>query len=137
MIRVRSKNVLLVAPDTFSVDLLPNNKLFRHIFTVGCIFPTIHEQQPNLIIFDYDYLANDIEKILRRMGANPAYNKIKVCCYKSKAHTKTDSLLKALGVDHIFYPEDFKKPAESKSLTSVISGIFDASLTSLLAKVSH
>jgi len=137
MIRIRSKNVLLVAADTFSVDLLSDNKMFRHISAVNSIFPTIHETKPNVVIFDYDHLAKDIEKILRRIGTNPAYSKIKICCYKTAAHTKTDSLLKALGVDHIFYPEDFKKPAESKNLPGVLSAIFEAPIINRLAKASN
>ncbi|SDQ01078.1 hypothetical protein SAMN05428975_5626 [Mucilaginibacter sp. OK268] len=137
MIRIRSKNVLLVAADNFSVELLSDNKMFRHVSTVSSIFPTIHETKPNIVIFDYDHLIKDIEKILRRIGSNPAYSKIKVYCYKTKAHTKTDSLLKVLGVDHIFYPEDFKKPAEGKNIAGVLSGIFDAPINNLLAKASN
>lgn len=137
MIRVRSKNVLLVAPETFSVELLANNKLFRHISAAASIFPSIHELKPNLVIFDYDYLTADIEKILRRINTNPAYSKIKVCCYKTREHTKTDSLLKALGVDYIFYPEDFKKAEKGNSITNVFSHIFDATFVGLLAKASN
>jgi hypothetical protein len=127
----------LVAADTFSVGLLADNKMFRHISVVSSIFPTIHEIKPNVVIFDYDHLIKDIEKILRRIVSNPAYSKIKVCCYKNAAHTKTDSLLKALGVDHIFYPEDFKKPAESKNIPGVLSAIFEAPIISRLAKASN
>jgi hypothetical protein len=127
----------LVAADTFSADLLPNNNMFRHISVAGSIFPTIHEIKPDVVIFDYDHLAKDMEKILRRIACNSAYNKIKVYCYKTAAHTKTDSLLKALGVDHIFYPEDFKKPAESKNIATALSGIFDAPIANLLAKASN
>jgi hypothetical protein len=128
--------VLLVAPDTFSVELLPNNKQFRHISASGNIFPTIHEQKPNLVIFDYDHLTADIEKILRRLQSNSAYSKIKICCYKQKEHTKEDSLLKVLGVDYIFYPGDFKKTEKSNIILNAFSGIFDATGMNLLAKVS-
>ena len=137
MIRIRSKNVLLVAADTFSAELLPNNKMFRHVSAISSIFPTIHETKPNVVIFEYDHLVKDMEKILRRMTANPAYNRIKIYCYKNAAHTKTDSLLKALGVDDIFYPEDFKKPAESKNIPSVLSAIFEAPIINRLAKASN
>ena len=137
MIRIRSKNVLLVAADTFSAELLPNNNMPRHISATGSIFPTIHEIKPDVVIFEYEHLAGDMEKILRRIGSNPAYNKIKVYCYKTAAHTKTDSLLKALGVDHILYPEDFKKPAENKTIATALSGIFDAPVANLLAKASN
>ncbi len=137
MIRVRSKNVLLVAPDTFSVVLLPNNKQFRHISSMSHIFPSIHEQKPNVVVFDYDHLSTDIEKILRRLQSNAAYSKIKICCYKQKEHTKIDSLLKVLGVDHIFYPEDFIKPEKSNGIVSAFTSVFDATVVNFLAKASN
>ena len=137
MIRVRSKNVLLVAPETFSVELLPDNKQFRHISIISHIFPSIHEQKPNLVILDYDHLTLDIEKILRRLQSNPSYSKIKICCYKNKEHTKVDSLLKALGVDHIFYPEDFKKTVKGNGIVNAFANIFDVSVLALLAKPSN
>ncbi|MDN3550769.1 hypothetical protein [Mucilaginibacter aquaedulcis] len=137
MISIRSKNVLLVAPDTFPVELLPESQLFRHISSIATIFPTIHELKPNLIILDHEYVIKDIERILRRISSNPSYNKIKVCCYKKTAHTKTDGLLKALGVDHIFYQEDFSKEAQSKNTSGVLSSILDTSIVHLLAKAVH
>lgn len=137
MIRVRSKNVLLIAPETFSVELLSNNKQFRHISATSHIFPSIHEQKPNVVILDYDHLTNDIEKILRRLQSNPAYGKIKICCYKQKEHTKTDGLLKALGVDHIFYPHDFEKAEKSNGIANAFANVFDAGLLGLLARTSN
>jgi PleD family two-component response regulator len=136
MIQVRSKNVLLVAPDTFSVELLPNNKQFKHISSTSRIFPAIHEQKPNLVILDYDHLNADIEKILRRLQSNPAYNKIKICCYKQKEHSKVDSLLKVLGVDYIFYPGDFNKAEKGNSVINAFSNIFDVPVMALMAKAS-
>lgn len=136
MIRIRSKNVLLVAPDNFSVELLPNNKQFRHISATRNIFPCIHEQKPNVVVFDYDYLCSDIEKILRRMQSNAAYSKIKICCYKQKEHTKVDALLKVLGVDQIFYPHDFKQPEKGKNMVTAVANVFDATIMGLLAKAS-
>ncbi|MDN3584175.1 hypothetical protein [Mucilaginibacter flavus] len=134
MIRIRSKNVLLVAPDNFSVELLPNNKQFRHISAPGNIFPAIHEQKPNVVIFHYEHLSTDIEKILRRIQSNTAYNKIKICCYKQKEHTKVDSLLKVLGVDQIFYPHDFKQPEKGKNMVTAVVNAFDVTVMGLLAK---
>ncbi len=134
MIRIRSKNVLLVAPDNFSVELLPNNKLFRHISGTGNIFPAIHEQKPDVVIFHYEHLGADIEKILRRIQSNTAYSKIKICCYKQKEHTKVDSLLKVLGVDQIFYPHDFKQPEKGKNMVTAVVNAFDATVMGLLAK---
>jgi hypothetical protein len=137
MISIRSKNVLLVAPDTFPVELLPDSQLFRQISTVASIFPTIHELKPNLIILDHEYVIKDIERILRRISSNSAYNKIKVCCYKKTAHTKTDSLLKALGVDHIFYQDDFNRAAQGKNTSGMLASILDTSIVHLLAKAVH
>ncbi|MDN5286801.1 MAG: hypothetical protein JWR38_3075 [Mucilaginibacter sp.] len=137
MIRLRSKNILLVAPDTFSVEFLSDNKPFRHISAVGSIFPTIHETKPNLVIFDYAYLSKDIERILRRLQTNQAYSKIKICCYKELPHTKTDDLLKTLGVDHILYQDDLKKSVQNKNTTGAFSTIFEAPIINLLAKTSH
>ncbi|MEN0055186.1 MAG: hypothetical protein AAGC65_16045 [Mucilaginibacter sp.] len=137
MISIRSKNVLLVAPDTFPVELLSDSQQLRHISTVASIFPTIHELKPNLIILDHEYVIKDIERILRRISSNTAYNKIKVCCYKNTEHTKTDALLKALGVDHIFYQEDFNKATQGKNSSSMLSSILDTSIVHLLAKAVH
>ena len=137
MIRVRSKVVLLVAPHIVGLELLPSNKVFKHISTSGAIFPSIHDIKPNLLILDYDYLAKDLEKILRRLSTNAAYKNIKICCYKNKWHSKVDPLLKTLGVDHIFYAEDMKEEAAGKNIFESIGGIFDAPLLNLLAKPAH
>ena len=80
MIHFRSERVLLVAPNIFSVQLLDSNKQIRHITSVDRVFPCIYETVPNLIVFDYDYMSHDLEKILRRIRTNPYYNKIKICC---------------------------------------------------------
>jgi hypothetical protein len=123
MIRVRSKVVLLVAPHVVGLEVLPNNKVFKHISTASTIFPSIHDIKPNLLILDYDHLINDIEKILRRLSANPSYKNIKICCYKNKWHSKVDPLLKTLGVDHIFYAEDMKEEATRKSVFDAIGNV--------------
>ena len=136
MIRVRSKYVLLVAPENFSVELLSDNKQFRHVFSANNIFPSIHEMKPDLVIFDYDHLVKDIEKVLRRIQTNQAYSKIKICCYKNKEHSKIDSLLKILGVDYIFYPADFNAPVKSKFVTNMFS-LFEAPVKNQLAKATH
>lgn len=136
MIRVRSKNVLLVAPDSFSVELLPNNKQFRQISATSRIFPYIHEIKPDVLVFDYDHVSADIEKILRRLKSNPAYSRIKICCYKIKEQPKADSLLKVLGVDQIFYEDDFKTVEKSKGILSAASAIFEATIIPMLAKTS-
>lgn len=136
MIRVRSKVVLLVAPQIVGLDVLPNNKVFKHISTAATIFPSIHDIKPNLLILDYDHLVNDIEKILRRLSANPSYKSIKICCYKNKWHSKVDPFLKTLGVDHIFYAEDMKEEASRKNVFDAIGNvIMDGTFFSLLKPV--
>lgn len=136
MIRVRSKVVLLVAPHVVGLEVLPNNKVFKHISTTAAIFPALHDIKPNLLILDYDYLVNDIEKILRRLGTNAAYKSIKICCYKNKWHSKVDPFLKTLGVDHIFYAEDMKAEATRKSVFEAIgSVIMDGPFLNLLKPV--
>lgn len=137
MIRVRSKIVLLVAPEVVGVKVLPNNKVFKNISAISSIFPSIHEIQPNLLILDYDYLINDIEKILRRLSTNPAYKNIKICCYKNKWHSKVDPFLKTLGVDHIFYAEDMKEEPVRKNIFESMSGMLDVPVLNLLAKPAH
>jgi len=136
MIRTRFKKVLLVAPDVFPDQLLTDYKNVKHIAAISGIFPSLFELNPNVIIFDYDYLANDIEKILRRIKINRFYDKLKICCYKSEPNTKTDSLLRALGVDHVFYQEDFAKQ-KSKNILHSVSAMFDTSIMKWVAGVSH
>lgn len=137
MIRVRSKIVLLVAPEVVGVKVLPNNKVFKQISAVSSIFPSIHEIKPNLLILDYDYLINDIEKTLRRLNTNPSYKNIKICCYKNKWNSKVDPLLKTLGVDHIFYAEDMKEEPVRKNIFESMSSMLDVPVLNLLAKPAH
>ena len=77
MIRTRFKKVLLVAPDIFPDQLLTDCKDVKHIQAVSCIFPSLFELNPNLIILDCDYVGSDIEKIIRRIKINKFYNKLK------------------------------------------------------------
>lgn len=136
MIRTRFKKVLLVAPSVFPEQLLNDCENVKHIDAIGGIFPTLFEQNPNVLIFDYDYLANDIERILRRIKINRFYDKLKICCYKSEPNTKTDSLLRALGVDQVFYRADISRE-KSKSLLSNVGDIFDTGIRKIVAGVSH
>ena len=136
MIRIKSEKVLLVAPNVFSVELLSTNKQIRHITAAGSIFPSLYQMNPNLIVFDYDYLSQEMENIIRRIRTNPYYNKIKICCYKTKAERKTDSLLTVLGVNYIFYHEDMKKPIVKHQINQ-IRAILDASLLNLLVTAAY
>jgi hypothetical protein len=89
---------------------------------------------PNIIVFDYDYLSEDMEKILRRIRANPYYNKIKICCFKSSPNRKIDGFLKVLGVNHVIYKDELQNSA--KGAINHVKSIFDPTLTDLLVSAS-
>lgn len=134
MIHFRSERVLLVAPNIFSVQLLDSNKQIRHITSVDRVFPCIYEMIPNLIVFDYDYLSKDLERILRRIRTNPYYNKIKICCFKSSPNRKIDEFLKVLGVNHVIYKDELHNA--SKSTLSHVKSIMDAKVADLLVNAA-
>lgn len=134
MIQIKSERVLLVAPNIFSVTLLASNKQIKHITSVDRVFPSIHEMIPNLIVFDYDFLNKDMEKILRRIRTNPYYNKIKICCFKSGPNRKIDEFLKVLGVNHVIYKEELHNP--TKTSINHVRSILDAAVTDLLVNAS-
>ena len=137
MIRKHFKKVLLVAPDVFPGQLLTDYKNLKHISIVSNIFPCLYELNPEMVIFDYDYIGDDIQKVLRRISINKFYDKLKVCCYKTYRNEKTDSLLKALGVNYLIYQEDLIKPEKNKTLLNNLSAIFDTSILKWVANVSH
>jgi hypothetical protein len=134
MIHFRSERVLLVAPNIFSVQLLDSNKQIKHITSVDRVFPCIYEMTPNLIVFDYDYLSKDLERILRRIRTNPYYNKIKICCFKSGPNRKIDEFLKILGVNHVIYKEELHNASEST--LSHVKSIMDAKVADLLVNAA-
>lgn len=132
MIRFKQGKILVVAPATSLVPV-PSNKQVLHITRTDRVFPVIHEQQPNTIILDHDYLGTDTEKILRRLTGNPHYRKIKIACYKAKAHTRVDDLLKTLGVQQFIYAAD-AQPKEKNSTVTALSEMLEARLISTLAE---
>jgi hypothetical protein len=134
MIHFRSERVLLVAPNIFSVQILASNKQIRHVTSVDRVFPCIYEMIPNLIVFDYDYLNQDLEKILRRIRTNPYYNKIKICCFKTGPNRKIDEFLKVLGVNHVIYKDELHNA--SKSTINHVKSILDSTVTDLLVSAS-
>jgi hypothetical protein len=134
MTRNKFERVLLVAPNIFSVQILTVNKQIKHITRADRVFPSIYEMSPNIIVFDYDYLSDDMEKILRRIRTNPYYNKIKICCFKSGPNRKIDSFLKVLGVDHVIYKADLHN--KTKPAISYVKSIFDAAITELLVSAA-
>jgi len=122
---IKPKSLLIVA-DNASDIILPVKKNVVYINCISRIFPAIHEHKPVGIILDYDFLQKDTEKILRRLMSNPFYNGIKISCYKSKPHTKVDSLLKVLGVQQFIFAEEQKQPTTStptKMLTKVLNSV--------------
>ena len=130
----KSERVLLVAPNIFSVQLLACNKQIKHISSVKGVFPAIYEMAPNIIVFDYDYLSEDMEKILRRIRTNPYYNKIKICCFKSSANRKINGFLKILGVDHVIYKNELQN--STKTAIEQVKSIFDPAVTDLLVNAA-
>lgn len=128
MIRTRFKKVLLVAPEIFPNQLLADYTNVRHVTAASSVFPSIYEQSPDVIVFDYELMGKEFEKTLRRIKTNKFYNKIKICCFKNTVNEKTDSFLKVLGVDHMIYREQLTENAKSKSLLNTFNSVIDASI---------
>jgi hypothetical protein len=122
---ISPKPLLVVAEIATNIPV-PTKKNVVLITDNNRIFPSIHELKPIGIVLDYDYLGNDIEKILRRLTSNPFYSKIKIYCYKSRPHTKVDGLLIALGVQQFIYTQAGKQPKISvtgKILHYILDGV--------------
>ncbi|HEY4322906.1 MAG TPA: hypothetical protein VGN20_02940 [Mucilaginibacter sp.] len=132
MSRSRVKKVLLVSPRTFPEGLLCEYDCIKQIENAASLFPSLYEFNPDVVILDYEYIGKDIEKIIRRIKLNKFYSKLKVCCYKSVPNEKTDSLLKAIGLDQLIYKEDLSKPAKSKTALNHLSAIFEESILMLV-----
>jgi hypothetical protein len=136
MIRTRFRKVIIVAPAIFPDQLVDDYTSVKHIQAVNCIFPALFELNPNLIIFDYDYIGSDIEKILRRIKVNKFYSKLKICCYKSTRDEEADGLLKALGVDQLFYRDDFNKQQKEQTARGNFNPI-DAAILKWVPSISN
>lgn len=106
MLFQNSGKVLLVSPSNFSVPILAGKKVIRHVTTLDRVFPAIHEDQPNIIVFDYDHYSEGMEKFLLRLRGNKFYNKIKVYCYKTDVDQRTDAYLKELGANFVVYKDE-------------------------------
>jgi hypothetical protein len=137
MIRTRFKKVLLVAPEISSQQLTSDYKNVRHIHTINNIFPSIYESTPNLIVFDYNFINKDMEKIIRRIRTNNFYSKIKICCYKLKVEPKADSLLKAIGVDFFVYEEELRTIQKSKNIFSIFTEMLERPALGTLSNVHN
>jgi hypothetical protein len=79
----------------------------HHITSIAKIFPALYQYKPGTIVIDYEFLNSEAEKVIRRIRTNPYHKKLKICCLKSSVNNKTDSLLMAIGVDHLIYKNDF------------------------------
>jgi len=137
MIRTRFKRVILVAPEIFPEQLAAGYSRVRHVTSAMHIFPSIHELNPDLIIFDQDYLGRDLENILRRIQTNKFYNRVKIFCYKTDPHEKTDSFLKVLGVDEFIYSKDLVTIKKGNTLFNAVHSVIDTSILKLVASVSN
>ncbi len=132
MIRTRFKKVLLVSPVNSSNQLPADYENVRHIRALDRIFPSIFELSPNLIVFDYNYISKDMEKIVRRIRTNQFYSKIKICCYKAKIEPKADSLLKAIGVDYFIYEEELQAVQKHRLIPHLFAEILDQPVLAML-----
>jgi hypothetical protein len=138
MIRTRFKKVLLVAPDIFPDQLIADYGNVKHVSTTTGIFPSIYEVSPDVIVFDYEFVGKDLENVLRRIRVNKFYNKIKICCYKNTPNEKTDSLLKALGVDQLVYREDLvAKAVNNSKVLNTVNSFIDASIIKWVANATN
>ncbi|RWY49368.1 hypothetical protein [Mucilaginibacter gilvus] len=136
MIRSRTKKVLLVAPKAFPDALMAGYNTVRQVSVQTAIFPSIHEVKPDVILFDYEHMGAEFEKVLRRLQSNSFYRNIKICCYKNKEHTRIDGMLKVLGVSHFFYQEDLERVSKSKAALNAVNSVIDASLVNWVAGVA-
>jgi hypothetical protein len=137
MIRTRFKKVLLVAPNDVADRLLTDYKNVKQVTAVNAVFPAIFESQPDIIVFDCDFMGKEMENTLRRLKINKFYNRIKICGFKSAPNSKIDSLLKVLGVDQMLYLEDLNKQHKVNPVIEGINTIVDASILKLVASVSN
>ena len=136
MIRTRSKRVLLVAANAFPDQLLAEYNNVKHISIATAIFPSLHELQPEVILFDHAHMADNLERVLRRLQSNPFYKHIKICCYKKTESIKADATLKVLGVHHMIYQEDLQKESKSNTTLNTINNLINASLVKWVAGVA-
>ena len=137
MVGTRFRKILLMAPDGFPDQLIAGYKYVKHISNTTPIFPVIFDFKPDVIVFDFDYVGDDLEKILRRINFNKFYQNLKICCYKTSPNEKTDSFLKVLGVDQIIYKEDLIKSRKSKSVLNLVGNVLDASILRWAANTAN
>jgi len=136
MVRAHYKKVLLVAPDVIPHQLNTNLKNLKHISNLNYVFPSIFDYNPEIIIFDYDFTGSDFEKIIRRIKFNRFYQNLKIYCYKNHMDTKTESLLKVLGVEQLIYNKDLSKQLKKKSFINYLGGFLDFTIFKKMSNLS-
>ena len=114
------KKLLLVAPEMFPVRLLVDYKNLKHVTSAAEIFPSVFDLKPDIILFDYDLMGNNLVNVLRRIQVNKFYRHIKIWCYRNKPNEKIDSFLGVLGVDHFIYKEEIEKPASTPVMNVLV-----------------
>ncbi len=135
---MRPKKVILVAAEIFPESLVHGYSNVKRIDIIGSLFPLIFEFNPELLIFDHDFVGSkDMEKILRRIRANKFYNKIRIHCFKADRSEKTDSLFKVLGVDQFIYREELLKDHKHHGVLHSVNSMIDHSIIKLAASVSN
>lgn len=137
MTRTRFKTVLFVTSEISSPQLCVDYKNIKYVHSINQIFPSIYDFNPTVVLLDHSFLNKDVEKVVRRLRGNTFYNKIKICCYKSKVEPKADSLLKAIGVDYFIYEEELQATQKSKNILGVFTEMFDRSVIGMLTNVSN
>ena len=130
MVRIKAKTVLLVSPRMLSDQALTVAKSIKHITDVAHIFPAIYEMKPDLIIFDTDFIGEDIGKIIRRIRANSFYDRTKICCYKSSFKLSEESLLRTLGVNDVVNAREIEEQ-KSNSFAFAIHSLFNPAMSKL------
>lgn len=136
MMRIKSGSILVVAPAASGISL-PAYKKTTHVTGMTRIFPAIHATQPSGIVLDYDFMGDDIQKVLRRLTGNSFYNKIKIYCYKSKPHTRVDGLLQALGVQYFIYAPEEKTAKQVNPVKALGEMLEDAVANTLAPDTSY
>jgi len=131
--QAKLKPVLVVTKTTDSI-IIPTKNDVIYLADTARLFPAINELQPSMLVLDHDYLGDNLENILRRIHGNPFYNKIKICCYKPHPHTRVDSLLTALGVQHFIYADD--KQNKTRVTNKMLSYLLDGIVSNKLADAS-
>jgi hypothetical protein len=138
MLRSRLKKIILVAPEIFPEQLVRGYSNVKQVGAISGLFPAIFEFNPDVIIFDHDFIGSkDMEKTLRRIRVNKFYDKIRLHCFKADHSEKTDSFLKVLGVDHFIYRDDLLKEQKPHGVIDAVNSMIDHSIVKLAASVSN